>query len=392
MALRVFGTTDVASGVRGNLGTTDDAIVAVGVVVGSTDTDAINATGSDHSVVVNGMVTGSRAIDISSITGTSTSNNHVVINSTGSAYGFGLGRAAIAIGGTNAKLDNRGTIWGEDFGVFIGFGTAGATKSVVFNRGTIEADQIAILRSPGGSETLEILNTGLITSEDRALKGSNSTGIVTITNTGRIVGDIDFTEAADSYNGTSGRLTGTIFGRAGSDTLRGGIDNDKFNGGTDHDKLYGGKGNDTLNGDAGNDFLQGDDGNDIIAAGDGFDTIYGGLGKDTLSGGTGKDTFVFKGIKDSTVDSLGRDVIKDFSRVAGDRIDLKSIDSSIKAGGDQAFKFIGTQAFHKTAGELRYEIKSGDTYVSGDINGDGKADFSIVLDLSLAMKATDFIL
>lgn len=101
--------------------------------------------------------------------------------------------------------------------------------------------------------------------------------------------------------------------------------------------------------------------------------------------------FVFKSLRDSTIDSLGRDVIKDFSRAEGDKIDLKGIDANAKASGE-AFIFIDKQAFHKTAGELRYEIKSGDTYIHGDTNGDGKADFSILLDLSLAMKASDFIL
>jgi len=178
----------------------------------------------------------------------------------------------------------------------------------------------------------------------------------------------------------------------GNDTLRGGVDNDKFNGGDGIDKLFGGNGNDTFNGDVGNDSLQGDVGNDILNGGIGIDTLYGGLGKDTLTGGADKDTFVFKSIKDSTVASSGRDLIKDFSRAQGDKIDLKAIDASTKAGGDQAFKFIGPDGFHKVAGELNYVKKSGDTLISGDINGDGTADFTLVLDTLLTLKATDFIL
>jgi hypothetical protein len=35
--------------------------------------------------------------------------------------------------------------------------------------------------------------------------------------------------------------------------------------------------------------------------------------------------------------------------------------------------------FTHHAGELRYKVSGANTIVSGDVNGDGKADFSIVL-------------
>ncbi|MDR6759470.1 Ca2+-binding RTX toxin-like protein [Mycoplana sp. BE70] len=105
-----------------------------------------------------------------------------------------------------------------------------------------------------------------------------------------------------------------------------------------------------IKGTSGINTLKGEAGNDLL---------FGGVGADKLYGGSGADTFV---------------------------------DASTKVGGDQAFTLIGAETFHKTAGELRYEIKSGDTFIKGDVNGDGKADFSIMLDLSLAMSKTDFIL
>ena len=79
-------------------------------------------------------------------------------------------------------------------------------------------------------------------------------------------------------------------------------------------------------------------------------------------------------------------------RCQGDKIDLKTIDANTKAAGDQAFTFIGTGAFQKKAGELRYEKKSGDTFVYGDVNGDGKADFAILIDANVTLNANDFIL
>lgn len=189
------------------------------------------------------------------------------------------------------------------------------------------------------------------------------------------------TNGKDTIKGSS--LSETFYGGAGADTLRGNGGNDKINGGTGNDKLYGGAGKDTLNGDAGNDLLRGDAGND---------TLYGGAGADKLYGGAGKDTFVFKSAKETTVATKGRDTIYDFEGKAGDRIDLKGIDANTKVKGDQAFKFIGTDAFSKKAGELRYEKKASDAYVYGDTNGDGKADFAIHFDDALTFSKGHFLL
>ncbi|MFC3073477.1 calcium-binding protein [Shinella pollutisoli] len=189
-------------------------------------------------------------------------------------------------------------------------------------------------------------------------------------------------------NGLANTITGnakanTLKGGAGNDTLKGGSGNDKLYGNSGSDKLYGGTGKDTLDGGSGNDLLKGESGND---------KLYGGAGADKLYGGSGKDTFVFKSVKETTAASKGRDTIYDFDGKAGDRIDLRSIDASTKKGGDQAFKFIGTDDFSKTAGELRYEKKASDSHVYGDVNGDGKADFAIHFDDALSFSKGYFLL
>lgn len=160
----------------------------------------------------------------------------------------------------------------------------------------------------------------------------------------------------------------------GNDTLSGGVYADVLFGYEGNDKLYGRGGNDTLRGGAGDD------------------QIYGGAGRDHLAGNSGKDTFIFKSVKDSTVASTGRDTIYDFKSSEGDRIDLAAIDANWQLSGDQDFKFIGTQGFHKKAGELRYDKKASDTYIYGDVNGDGKADFAIHLDDAVTLGRYDFIL
>jgi len=61
-------------------------------------------------------------------------------------------------------------------------------------------------------------------------------------------------------------------------------------------------------------------------------------------------------------------------------------------GGNQTFTFIGTESFRNVAGELRYQEISGNTFVYGDTNGDGVADFMIRLDGGHALVAGDFVL
>jgi serralysin len=150
--------------------------------------------------------------------------------------------------------------------------------------------------------------------------------------------------------------------------------------------LWGQSGNDVLKGGGGNDRLYGGNGNDDLYGGSGNDDLYGGRGSDHLTGTSGSDLFIFQSIKDSP-NTSSRDVIFDFSRSQGDKIDLSDIDA-ISGGGDSKFHFIGSDSFSDTAGELRY---SGGI-VRGDVDGDGVADFSIKIDNGASLRASDFIL
>jgi len=151
------------------------------------------------------------------------------------------------------------------------------------------------------------------------------------------------------------------------------------------DNLRGNGAANEIKGSAGNDTLFGRSGNDVLDGGSGKDKLYGEAGKDVLIGGSGADAFVFRALSDSRRSSM--DTIKDFRR-GSDHIDLRSIDASTKTAGDQAFTFIGSNAFHGRAGELHFA----DGAVAGDVNGDKVADFSInVLGLS-ALSKSDFYL
>jgi serralysin len=158
------------------------------------------------------------------------------------------------------------------------------------------------------------------------------------------------------------------------------------------DSYTGTRFSDRISGNAGNDTLLGGSGNDRIKGSDGNDKLTGGVGADDLWGGTGADTFIFKSIKDSTAKSSGRDTIFDFSFKQQDKIHLSSIDANSLKGGNQAFEFIDTQAFSGKAGELQYRKASSDTYLSGDVNGDKIADFTIHFDDAIAFSRSYFVL
>jgi len=66
------------------------------------------------------------------------------------------------------------------------------------------------------------------------------------------------------------------------------------------------------------------------------------------------------------------------------------MDADTGKRGNQAFDFIGMHGFHHHAGELRYVQKGRDSFVYGDINGDGKADFALEINGKVDFHATDF--
>jgi Ca2+-binding RTX toxin-like protein len=123
------------------------------------------------------------------------------------------------------------------------------------------------------------------------------------------------------------------------------------------------------------------------------DDIIGGRGKDHLTGGGNDDTFIFNSKADSLKGAAHRDVIHDFTQ-GSDLIDLHLIDAKSAKAGNQTFHFIGAMAFHHKAGELRVSFNDAAdlAVVSGDTNGDGKADFQIAVQTPVALLATDFVL
>jgi Ca2+-binding RTX toxin-like protein len=103
--------------------------------------------------------------------------------------------------------------------------------------------------------------------------------------------------------------------------------------GSSHDdRLFGDAGGNRLFGRDGADLLVGRNGADYLNGGSGRDTLDGGAGDDTLRGGTQADVFVFRG---------GRDLIEEFRRTDGDRLEL---DGSIFGPGWEVADLVTTFA------------------------------------------------
>jgi len=231
-----------------------------------------------------------------------------------------------------------------------------------------------------------------------------------------------------------GRGDDILFGDAGQDLLVGERGDDELNGGDGSDLLAGEEGDDALNGGNGYDYADyfyadagivlnlaagtasdGDGGNDTLQSiegaygsrnadtlrGDagvnelfgeaGNDTLIGGDGQDLTVGGAGADRFVFD--EGDVAGRIGQaDLVGDFSRSEGDKIDLAGIDANVNVAGDQAFAFIGSAAFSGVAGELRVGTISGERVLIGDVDGDLASDLVIRVDSSQQLIASDLVL
>ncbi|HEY9236648.1 MAG TPA: calcium-binding protein [Phenylobacterium sp.] len=156
------------------------------------------------------------------------------------------------------------------------------------------------------------------------------------------------------------------------------------------ENLTGSPSSDTLSGAAGDNRIVGADGADSIFGGAGADTLTGSHGGDTLTGGDGADLFVFRFTSDSTGTGTARDLITDFDRFEGDKIDISGIDARTSLAGDQPFTFVTW--YTKKPGEVMAAPEAGGYVVKGDINGDGASEFMIKVMGPAIPTADDFIL
>jgi pimeloyl-ACP methyl ester carboxylesterase len=145
---------------------------------------------------------------------------------------------------------------------------------------------------------------------------------------------------------------------------------------TDYDFFYGGKGNDKLTGGGASEIL------------------IGGAGKDVLKGGGGRDTFVFNAISDSGVTTATRDVISDFKRAQGDKIDLSAIDADTSTAANDAFLFFDMRDLVDIVFDYTSKLffDTSDHILYGNNDADAAPDFSILLTGVASLAMSDFIL
>lgn len=184
---------------------------------------------------------------------------------------------------------------------------------------------------------------------------------------------------ADSILG--GDANDTLFGQTGNDTIQGdhGLDfirgeegDDSLFGGADFDDLHGNQGNDTVRGGDGADWVVGGQGNDLLLGEAGDDVVYGNLGADTQDGGDGRDwvrggqaddslaggagdDWMSGDLGDDTISggpgadifhtwgAAGIDLITDFNRAQGDRVQLDAgtVATTSQVGADTVIDMVG---------------------------------------------------
>jgi Ca2+-binding RTX toxin-like protein len=241
-------------------------------------------------------------------------------------------------------------------------------------------------------------------------------------------------------DGLANRLDGglgndNLNGGGGNDVLVGGGGNDQIRGAAGADVINGGGGIDTVfydlsplgvnvnltsglvnNGDATGDTLtgienlSGSSGDDILAGnavanelrgelGDerlfgfaGNDKLVGGIGADTMTGGEGADLFLFGSALESPAGFISRDVILDFRRDQGDKIDLGLIDANAADAVNDGFEFLGKGPTIDAPGQIEYVFENNTTVVRINTDGGNTPEMEIQLLGQIDLVASDFIL
>jgi Ca2+-binding RTX toxin-like protein len=272
-------------------------------------------------------------------------------------------------------------------------GPDGTSSSDNFGyQGTLMAMDVAVLQSKYGANTSYMTGDDVYRLPEANHRGTfysciwDAGGDDTISGHGKLAATIDLRPASLQYEVGGGGWVSWAEGIYGGYTVAAGvvIENaiggraaDAITGNDADNQLSGGGGGDTVVGGLGADVILGLSGADQLAGDDGADRLTGGLGGDHLTGGDGGDIFVFLSVRDSAHLRSG-DEITDLS--AGDQIDLSAIDADTARAGDQAFALVAQ--FDGHAGQLTVHYRASDdlTVVRGDVDGDGRVDFSVTLD------------
>jgi Ca2+-binding RTX toxin-like protein len=267
-----------------------------------------------------------------------------------------------------------------------------------------------------GSDIYVVDNIGDVVSETNAVAATGGTDTVYSSLAGYSLGaNVENLRllATTAANGTGNTLSNTLFAGAGNNILNGGdgVDTASYTfaasavtaslavttaqatGGSGSDTLLafenltGSNFNDSLMGNTAANTLIGGAGNDVLNGGAGNDLLIGGVGVDQLTGGVGADRFDFDALSEMGLGTL-RDVIGDFKTAEGDKIDLSTLDANVATAVNDAFSFIGANAFSANAtGQVRFA----GGVLFGSTDADTAAEFEISLVGVATLVGTDLI-
>ncbi|RDI62331.1 hypothetical protein [Microvirga subterranea] len=280
----------------------------------------VSLSNTDNSLVNSGQIRASESVNPQNQNTNSgvllASDSNYILNS-GLISGY-YGIRAETNGHLN-QIVNSGTVYGSFTGINLNFsagftgsgaGTAALDPSRhgVFNHGEIIGGSTGVY----GKGPVRLVNTGFIQGGDKAvylytedgfhatftnsgtvtgtLAFEGGSGRETVTNTGRMEGDLNFYDGNDFYDGRDGVATGTI------------------DLGDGDDRAYGGETADFIVAGEGDDYLLGFGDDDALIGDAGDDTLDGGEGRDFMQGGAGDDTYIVDDLNDSTQeDQAGAD-------------------------------------------------------------------------------------
>ena len=346
--------------------------------------------------------------------GTDTVESSLANNTTLGANVEKLILTGSAVNGTGNTLDN--TLTGNDGNNTLNGGTGADTMLGGIGDDSYVVDNTGDSVTELADEGTDTVNASVTYTIGANVENLTLTGSSAISGTGNGSDNtLTGNSAVNTLNGGGG--DDNLIGNGGNDILIGGVGagNDTLNGGSGNDSMSGGDGDDTYVVDSTSDIVTegsnkgtdtvnanvtytiganvenltltgtsaingtGNTSNNTLIGNTGNNRLVGNDGADTLTGGGGADTFVYNETSESTGSSL--DIITDFIS-ASDKIDVSAI-----FGGSGPSSLL-TTAF--TSGGDAEVLYTGGT-VSFDVDGNGAAEFAIVLTGAPTLAFGDFI-
>jgi hypothetical protein len=133
----------------------------------------------------------------------------------------------------------------------------------------------------------------------------------------------------------------------------------------------------------------GDGAANLLAGSGSADVLIGRAGQDVLRGGMGADLFVFEAGSDSSPSAP--DLVADFNRAQGDKIDLRNIMDVPGRLWPMQLQFIGTAPL-SGPGQVRAYRHGNDTWVEGAFGTGSELSFVVKLAGVQGVVASDFLL